>query len=398
MPRSRRRLAVVLTVGALLVAACGDDTTEPVAAPPDTNVDTTTDAFGTTDTTADATADDTVATPATAPGTPETGEDALARRKPEVNLPAESPTELVITELIPGTGEPAEAGDTVEFNYVGVLTADGTEFDSSYDNGAPLSFVVGLGQAIPGFDQGLLGVQEGTRRQFDIPASLAYGDQGIDGIIPGGAAITFVVDILSITKPPPPATLAPQADAADCPAPDGSSPKQQEFDEYPPTCIDVTKTYTATVVTNFGEFTMQLDPVRAPLTVNSFVTLARYHYFDDTECHRAMPSFVVQCGDPTATGTGGPGYRFPDELPLSGEYQLGSLAMANSGPDTNGSQFFIITGDNGIALPPNYSLFGQVTDGLDTTVMAMDAVANPGSNGVPPLEQILIESVTITES
>src|SRR5690606_22004745 len=147
------------------------------------------------------------------------------------------------------------------------------------------------------------------------------------------------------TPPAPPPTLAPQADASACPPVDGSGEQQQEFAEYPPTCIDVTKSYTAEIVTNFGPLTIELDATKAPLTVNSFVTLARYQYFDDTECHRAIPGFVVQCGDPTATGTGGPGYRFADELPAEGEYRIGSLAMANSGPDTNGSQFFIITGE-----------------------------------------------------
>jgi cyclophilin family peptidyl-prolyl cis-trans isomerase len=109
---------------------------------------------------------------------------------------------------------------------------------------------------------------------------------------------------------------------------------------------------------------------------------------------------VVQCGDPTGTGTGGPGYAIPDELPLEGEYQVGSLAMANSGPDTNGSQFFVITGESGAALPPLYSLFGQVTDGLDTTIVALDALGNPdqAANGVPPLEEVRIESITITET
>lgn len=198
-----------------------------------------------------------------------------------------------------------------------------------------------------------------------------------------------------------PATLpdVPEmADPSECPATDGSEEPQQQFDEYPPFCIDVAKTYTADIVTNFGEMSVEFDAERAPLTVNSFVTLARYHYFDGTECHRAIPGFVVQCGDPTATGTGGPGYQFSDELPEAGEYQIGSLAMANSGPNTQGSQFFIITGDQGAALPPQYSLFGDVIAGLDSTVSDLDAVANPESNGVPPLEQIIIESVTITES
>jgi cyclophilin family peptidyl-prolyl cis-trans isomerase len=198
--------------------------------------------------------------------------------------------------------------------------------------------------------------------------------------------------------PVTPATVPETADAGECPATDGSEAQRREFDEYPPFCIDVTTTYTADIVTNFGELSIEFDAARAPLAVNNFVTLARYKYFDGTECHRAIPGFVVQCGDPTATGTGGPGYRFADELPEAGEYRIGSIAMANSGPDTNGSQFFIITGDQGAALPPQYSLFGDVVGGLDTTVADLDAVANPADNGVPPLEQIVIESVTITES
>ncbi len=134
--------------------------------------------------------------------------------------------------------------------------------------------------------------------------------------------------------------------------------------------------------------------------MNNFVSLARYHYFDDTPCHRIISGFVVQCGDPTGKGTGGPGYEFADELPQAGEYKIGSLAMANSGANTNGSQFFIITGDQGAQLPPNYTLFGQVTDGFDTTVKAMEAAANPdpSANGVPPTEPITITKVTITEA
>ncbi len=188
------------------------------------------------------------------------------------------------------------------------------------------------------------------------------------------------------------------ADPADCPATDGSSEQQQSFTEYPPTCIDVNKTYTAQIETNLGPITVELDPAKAPITVNSFVTLARYGYFDGISCHRIIPGFVAQCGDPTGTGTGGPGYEFADELPGFGEYKIGSLAMANSGPDTNGSQFFIITGESGTTLPPDYTLFGQVTEGLDTTLPAIDAVGNPDSNGVPPLEPVTIESITITES
>ena len=193
---------------------------------------------------------------------------------------------------------------------------------------------------------------------------------------------------------------APPADPSECPAADGSAAQQREFTAAPPLCIDPAKTYTALVSTNHGDFTVELDPAAAPITVNNFVVLARYHYFDDTICHRIIPGFVVQCGDPTGTGSGGPGYAIPDELPAAGAYQIGSLAMANSGPDTSGSQFFVITGEDGAALDPNYSLFGQVTDGLDDTVVALDALGNPdqAANGVPPLEEVRIESVTITET
>jgi len=186
----------------------------------------------------------------------------------------------------------------------------------------------------------------------------------------------------------------------ECAPTDGSGEKVQKFTSAPKLCIDPAKTYTALVSTNKGDLTIVLDAAKAPGTVNNFVNLARSKYFDGTICHRAIPTFVVQCGDPTATGGGGPGYAISDELPAAGEYKLGSLAMANSGANTNGSQFFIISGEQGMTLPPNYSLFGQVTTGLDTTLPALDKAGNsdPTSNGVPPKEEIRIISVTITES
>ena len=184
----------------------------------------------------------------------------------------------------------------------------------------------------------------------------------------------------------------------ECPPVEGAAIQTQEFSDSFALCIDPTKTYTAVVKTNMGTYSAVLDAAKAPGTVNNFVSLARNKYFDGTTCHRAIPGFMIQCGDPTATGSGGPGYKFADELPASGEYKIGSLAMANSGPDTNGSQFFVISGDQGVSLPPSYTLFGQVTEGLDTTVVALDAAGNPSSNGVPPLKEITIESITITES
>jgi cyclophilin family peptidyl-prolyl cis-trans isomerase len=179
---------------------------------------------------------------------------------------------------------------------------------------------------------------------------------------------------------------------ADCPSPDGSAGQQQTFDEMPPMCLDPEKEYSALVTTNKGEITIDLDQTKAPLTVNNFVFLARNQYFDDTTCHRIIPGFVVQCGDPTATGGGDPGYKFADELPDAGEYQIGSVAMANSGPDTNGSQFFIITGEQGVALPPSYTLFGAVATGFDETVVEMEAA---GTQTGSPSEPVEIQSVVI---
>ena len=126
-----------------------------------------------------------------------------------------------------------------------------------------------------------------------------------------------------------------------------------KFDGPPPMCIDPAKNYTAEMVTSMGTMTISLDSASAPQTVNSFVFLARYHYYDGIIFHRIIKGFVCQGGDPTGTGTGGPGYRFEDELPKAGRYEIGSLAMANAGPNTNGSQFFIISGPD-----------GALTDGL----------------------------------
>ncbi|MHB8681872.1 MAG: peptidylprolyl isomerase [Acidimicrobiales bacterium] len=182
--------------------------------------------------------------------------------------------------------------------------------------------------------------------------------------------------------------------ATEWPQADGSSPKKQRFDAEPSMGIDPAKRYRAEMVTSKGTLRIELDPIAAPRTVNSFVFLARYHYFEGIVFHRVIPGFVLQGGDPTGTGTGGPGYRFADELPAPGRYEVGSLAMANAGPDTNGSQFFVISGPDGVRLPPNYSLFGKVVAGLDV-VAAIDGL---GTRSGKPSELVTIESVTITES
>jgi peptidylprolyl isomerase len=178
------------------------------------------------------------------------------------------------------------------------------------------------------------------------------------------------------------------------PAADGSSEQRRTFDAEPPMYIDPDKRYTATMTTSKGTMVIALDALGAPRTVNSFVFLARYHYYDGIVFHRIIPGFVLQGGDPEGTGRGGPGYRFDDELPKAGRYQIGSLAMANAGPNTNGSQFFIISGPDGAALPPSYSLFGSVVSGGEV-VSAIDAL---GTRSGKPSEDVVIESVTIAES
>src|SRR3954465_15071853 len=164
-----------------------------------------------------------------------------------------------------------------------------------------------------------------------------------------------------------------------------SSPPEME--------IDPAKRYIAEMETSMGAMTIELDPIAAPKTVNNFVFLARQGYYDGVIFHRVIQGFVLQGGDPEGTGRGGPGYRFEDELPKAGRYEVGSLAMANAGPNTNGSQFFVINGPDGGPPPPPYSPFGKVVSGLDV-VATIDAIGTPGAG--KPKEPVTMESVTIS--
>lgn len=137
----------------------------------------------------------------------------------------------------------------------------------------------------------------------------------------------------------------------------------KRYDALPPMQIETNRTYHATIKTNKGDIHLQLNPAEAPLTVNNFVALARDGYYDGVTFHRVVPRFVIQGGDPTGTGAGGPGYKFQDE-PVKRPYKAGTLAMANAGPNTNGSQFFICLEDQP-TLPPNYTIFGDTTSGMD---------------------------------
>jgi cyclophilin family peptidyl-prolyl cis-trans isomerase len=160
--------------------------------------------------------------------------------------------------------------------------------------------------------------------------------------------------------------------------------------------IDGAKKYTATIDTNLGTMTADLFVADAPNTVNNFVFLARQGYYDGVTFHRVIPNFMVQTGDPTGTGTGGPGYRFNDEK-VTRKYERGTLAMANAGPNTNGSQFFIVHQD--YPLPPNYTIFGKLTSGLETLDKIATTQTGPGQGGPDtPRTPITINSVTINES
>jgi len=152
----------------------------------------------------------------------------------------------------------------------------------------------------------------------------------------------------------------------------------------------------ATITTSCGPIVVELDPAMAPATVNSFVFLANEGYFNGTVAHRIIPGFVIQAGDPTATGRGGPGYVIPDEPPPDGfAYSTGVLAMANAGPNSTGSQFFIMVGNSG--LPPLYSAFGIVVDGFDTleSLVSLPLGLTPRGELSVPLETVYIEAVVV---
>jgi cyclophilin family peptidyl-prolyl cis-trans isomerase len=198
------------------------------------------------------------------------------------------------------------------------------------------------------------------------------------------------------------ARLQAQANAvavkAGCPASTKTVVNTQKYSAAPPMTIDTSKSYTATVVTTTGTFTVALDAKAAPITVNNFVFLAEKGFYHCVIFHRVIPQFMDQTGDPTGTGQGGPGYTIADENPpkaasASDQYPIGSVAMANTGaPNSGGSQFFIVTGPQGESLPNTYALFGSVSSGMNV----VDTINQQGSpQGVPPDVTQRIISVTI---
>jgi cyclophilin family peptidyl-prolyl cis-trans isomerase len=221
-------------------------------------------------------------------------------------------------------------------------------------------------------------------------------------------AVVVVGSVYLITRPKsstpttdPQATANAVAVKAGCPASTTTRVNTLKF-AAPPMTIDTTKTYTASVKTTVGTFVIALDAETSPIAVNSFVFLAKENFFHCVIFHRVIPGFVDQTGDPTGTGSGGPGYQFTEAGPAVAkpQYALGAVAMANSDspatttPKTNGSQWFVVAGTQGEALPPDYVLFGQVISGLNVVAK----INKDGStSGVPPKVTQRILSVTIHE-
>ena len=172
-----------------------------------------------------------------------------------------------------------------------------------------------------------------------------------------------------------------------------------QWSEPPKMTIDVAKTYLFTIETSEGAMKGRLFPGEAPVTVNNFVFLARQGYYDDMIVHRVLKGFMIQTGDPTGTGSGGPGYKFQDE-PITREYLKGTLSMANAGPNTNGSQFFVVLGDLRGRLAKNHTVFGEVEEGLDVLdrIAETEVVApTQGAEKSRPVKDIIVKKITIEE-
>ncbi|HEX8743665.1 MAG TPA: peptidylprolyl isomerase [Thermoleophilaceae bacterium] len=199
----------------------------------------------------------------------------------------------------------------------------------------------------------------------------------------------------SEAAPATPTTTAPEADSAEgceqAEAPSGGERTAKK----PKGDLDDGKTYSLVFATSCGDFTVELDPKTAPKASASLVSLAQQRFFDGTTFHRIVPDFVIQGGDPTGTGTGGPGYSTVDEPPADATYPKYSVAMAKAGdepPGTAGSQFFVMTGDRG--LPAEYAIVGKVTDGTEV----VDRIGALGDAAEQPTQVVLIEKVTVEES
>ncbi|MGY1943220.1 peptidylprolyl isomerase [Nocardia asiatica] len=223
---------------------------------------------------------------------------------------------------------------------------------------------------------------------------LSWRSLRILGVLAVG--VTLVASATGVVS----ATPAPAREQgpARCAAPAAGQPNGKQWPAEPGMTIDTNAGYTATLATSCGTVTIALDAARAPRTVNSFAFLAGERFFDHTKCHRMTTEgiFVLQCGDPTATGMGGPGYFFPDENLAGATYPAGTVAMANAGPGTNGSQFFLVYRD--APLPPNYTPFGRVTAGMEVLSSIAAAGVQDGSGDGAPAVDVVLDSVAVVRN
>lgn len=179
--------------------------------------------------------------------------------------------------------------------------------------------------------------------------------------------------------------------------PEASNTKTMKWNIPPQMEIDVNKKYVVEMETSSGKMTIELFAAENPVTVNNFVFLSRQGFYNDTKFHRIIKDFMIQGGDPSGDGTGGPGYRFEDEA-ITRDYERGIVAMANAGPNTNGSQFFIM--HNAVPLPKNYVIFGKLIDGLETLDKISETPVRQSMMGEEmsdPVEDIIIKNVIISE-
>lgn len=223
-----------------------------------------------------------------------------------------------------------------------------------------------------------------TTENIVAPTTVADDTSALD------APIETAVPVVSSTEAPAAVAVAPL-----CPLPEAAPTGDRVFASAPVDCIDPKASYRAVFTTSEGEFTIQLDQNKAPQTVNNFVFLVRKGFYDGLTFHRVIPGFIIQGGDPKANGTGGPGYLIDDELSNNASFQIGTVAMANSGANTNGSQIFIVTGKRGQNIPNTSTIFGRVVKGTKT-INAIDKLGvAPTADGREPAPQ---RPITITKA
>jgi peptidyl-prolyl cis-trans isomerase B (cyclophilin B) len=218
-----------------------------------------------------------------------------------------------------------------------------------------------------------------------------------DGADDSAATTSTTSDAVEVVYPGPGAAITGETP---CPPADGTAERTTSFEQTPPTCIDPAKTYAATVSTTEGDIVIELDPASAPIAVNNFVVLARYHYYDNVPFHRIVPGFVDQTGDPVGpdSGSAAPGYTIEDEPPAdpTTAYAPGTVAMARTQePNSASSQFFFVVGDPNGALSGTgtYAVFGKIIEGQEVS----EAINALGNSAEQPTKPVAVTSVTITE-